>query len=280
MSSTIRMFFSRCGGNGSALALLAGFLLMACGHGHRPIVPAGEPTMPEFTYDHGGIVRGDTSQKRIALIFTGGDFGEGTGEILDTLERLDIKAGFFVTGAYVRKPEHQPLLRRIVAEGHYLGPHSDSHPLYCPWENREQTLVSPEFFREDLERNIADLRRFGALQSGTICFIPPYEWFNEDQVRWAREMGIVLFNFTPGSGSNRDWAPESERSFVPSATIISDILKYEERDPHGLNGFLLLLHLGSGRQDRMFPHMGPLFGELHRRGYTFVRIDEMLAGAR
>ena len=98
----------------------------------------------------------------------------------------------------------------------------------------------------------------------------------QDQVNWSRPMGVLLFNFTPGSGSNRDWAPEGHKSFVTSQKLIEDILAYEQKDPHGLNGFLLLLHLGSQRQDKPFALIGPMLDELKKRGYAFVRIDEML----
>jgi peptidoglycan/xylan/chitin deacetylase (PgdA/CDA1 family) len=230
-----------------------------------------------WTLDHGGVIRGDTSQKKLALIFTGGDFGEGTLSILDTLKRERIHASFFFTGDYLRKPQYQEGIKRIVAEGHYLGPHSDSHPLYCPWEDREKTLVTREFFQHDLQKNIDALRAYGALPAGKVVyFIPPYEWFNQDQADWARQMGVLLFNFTPGSGSNRDWAPEGHKSFVPSKQIISDILKYEQKDPHGLNGFLLLLHVGSERKDKTFPLLGSLIEELKKRGYDFARVDELL----
>ena len=81
-----------------------------------------------------------------------------------------------------------------------------------------------------------------------------------------------------GSGSNRDWAQEDHKSFVPSQKIIDDILAYEQKDPHGLNGFILLLHLGSERKDKTFLHLKPLLVELKQRGYTFVRIDAQLCG--
>src|SRR3982750_3855092 len=113
-------------------------------------VPASQPQ--SWTFDHGGVVRGDVSKKQLALIFTGGDFGEGTGQVLDALKARDIKASFFFTGDYLRKAEHQDFLKRIVAERHYLGPHSDAHPLYCPWEDRGKTLVTREFFRQDLQK--------------------------------------------------------------------------------------------------------------------------------
>jgi peptidoglycan/xylan/chitin deacetylase (PgdA/CDA1 family) len=162
-----------------------------------------------------------------------------------------------------------------------VGPHSDSHPLYCSWENRDKSLVTKEFFTNDLKKNIAGLRAIGALQNRQpILFIPPYEWFNRDQVRWCEPLDVTLINFTPGSGSNRDYAPEGDRHFVPSKEIYADILAYEKHDPHGLNGFVLLLHLGSGRKDPFHPMLGPLCDGLTRRGYEFVRIDDLLLQRR
>ena len=89
-------------------------------------------------------------------------------------------------------------------------------------------------------------------------------------------MGVGLINFTPGSGSNRDYAPEGDRVFVPSQRILDDLLAYEQKDPHGLNGFLLLLHLGSGRRDPFHSQLGKLCDELAKRGYEFARVDELL----
>jgi len=258
-----------------AVSTGAAVLLSGCATAASPSF--ADQRNPLWTYDCGGIVRGDTKQRRLALIFTGGEHGEGTAHILDVLSERGIPASFFVTGQYLAQPEYRALARRMVADGHYVGPHSDTHPLYCAWDDRARTLVTEEFFRKDLEKNIADLRQLGALRAGIpVYFIPPYEWFNEDQVRWARKMGVVLFNFTPGSGSNRDWIPEEQRGFVPSATIRRDILAYERRDPHGLNGFLLLLHLGSQRRDKMHGELAPLLDELAARGYEFVRVDELL----
>jgi len=225
---------------------------------------------------YGAIIRGDVSTKKLALVFTGDERGESTTHILDVLKNRNVKAAFFVTGNFLRQPALRMLRQRAVAEGHYLGPHSDSHPLYCAWEDRDKSLVTQKIFAADLRKNIAGLRALGALQGEEpVLFIPPYEWYNRDQVEWSRALGVTLINFTPGSGSNRDYAPEGDPHFVPSHTIYGDILAYEEKDPHGLNGFILLLHLGSGRQDPFQPLLGPLCDELAKRGYGFVRVDEL-----
>lgn len=246
---------------------------------HTPHAQAPAPADPNcgWTYDAGAPVRGDPCSRRLALIFTGGAHGEGTPFILDTLQTHDIKAAFFLTGDYLRQPGHADLVRRMLAEGHYVGPHSDAHLLYCAWEDRSRTLVTQADFRADLVANIADLRALGALQPGTpVYFIPPYEWYNADQVAWSRALDVLLFNFTPGSGSNRDWIPEDDRRFVSSAEILQGILAHEQRDPHGLNGFLLLLHLGAQRSDKFHPRLPDLLAALTVRGYEFARLDDLL----
>lgn len=262
------------------LAAIRRHLLLVVLGGCTVTQPAVVPDLRHnpWTFVEGAPVRGDVSSRRLALIFTGGDFGEGSKHILDVLKQRQIKAGFFLTGDFLRKPDLEPDIARMISDGHYVGPHSDSHPLYCPWEDRGKSLVTQEFFKSDLRKNIDDLRKLGALKDrGVIYFIPPYEWYNEDQVHWSREMGVLLFNFTPGSGSNRDWAPEGHRGFAPSRQIMDDVLAYELKDAHGLNGFILLLHLGADRKDKMFLLLDSLLEQLQTRGYEFVRIDALLS---
>jgi peptidoglycan/xylan/chitin deacetylase (PgdA/CDA1 family) len=264
------------------LPLLLGGCAATSGVQREDVAPADASSVTDVpctgcTYDHGGIIRGDPSQRRLALIFTGGEYGEGSEHILDVLRQRSVKASFFVTGDYIRIPEHQQWLRRMVAEGHYLGPHSDAHPLYCSWEDRQQNLVTREFFEQDLRKNIEDLRAFGAFADpGPIWFIPPYEWYNQEHVDWSRDMGLVLFNFTPRIGSHRDWMPESDPRFNSSRSIYDNILQFEKTDPDGLNGALMLLHLGADRKDKMFLLLDPLIEELESRGYRFARVDELL----
>jgi hypothetical protein len=89
-------------------------------------------------------------------------------------------------------------------------------------------------------------------------------------------MDVTLINFTPGSGSNRDYAREGDPRFVPARQIYDDILAHERKDPRGLNGSLLLLHVGSGRKDPFHPWLARLCDEIAKRGYSLVRIDKLL----
>jgi endoglucanase len=242
------------------------------------IAAAASPIADTLSRDsRGGIVRGDVSKKTLALIFTGDEFGESMQPILDTLKQRKIAAGFFVTGKFLRQPSLRKLVERAIAEGHYVGPHSDGHLLYAEWDAPHKSLVSEEEFTVDLKKNLAELRKIGALKDdGPTYFIPPYEHYNADQVRWAKAMGVTVFNFTPGSGSNRDYMREDDKKFVSSQQLLTDVLTYEKKDANGLNGFFLLLHLGSGRKDPFHTQLGKLCDALSERGYSFERVDKLL----
>jgi peptidoglycan/xylan/chitin deacetylase (PgdA/CDA1 family) len=235
--------------------------------------PAGAPERR-----HGGIVRGPTAERRIALEFTGHEFAEGGSIILDELARRGARASFFLTGDFLRTEAFAPLVRRIAADGHYLGPHSDKHLLYCDWEVREKTLVTRDAFVRDLEENLRAIEAFGVPRSRVRFWVPAYEWYNDSIAAWGAALGLTLVNFTPGTRSTADYTGEADRNFVPSQRIVESILAREREDPHGLNGYLLLLHIGAGpgRADKMHDRLGGLLDELSARGYRFVRVDELL----
>jgi peptidoglycan/xylan/chitin deacetylase (PgdA/CDA1 family) len=244
--------------------------------------PQAQDPCRVFACDQGGIVRGDTSSKRLALIFTGGSFADGGEHIRAVLKKKGIRAGFFFTGDFYRTPAFQGLIRGLAADGHYLGPHSDKHLLYCDWNDRGKTLVSRDEFRADLLANYREMERFTIVKDRDRFFIPPFEWYNTEIVGWAREMGVVLFNFSPGTSSNADYTTPSMKEYLSSEEIYNRILGYEKKDPLGLNGFIFLTHIGTDpeRTDKVYLKLEDLVTELERRGYSFARIDELLKAAR
>jgi len=231
-----------------------------------------------FVYDHGGIVRGDVEKKEIALIFTGHEFADGGALIRDVLKRKATPAGFFFTGDFYRNPAYSSLIKGLRDDGHYLGPHSDKHPLYCAWENRGQLLVTNEEFRFDILRNYETMAAFGIARENAPYFIPPYEWYNETIVGWAKELGLFLFNFSPGTLSNADYTTPDMSNYRSSARIFQSVIDFEKTDPHGLNGFILLIHIGThpDRKDKFYRRLEELLTELEGKGYRFVRIDELI----
>lgn len=227
-------------------------------------------------YREGGVTRGPRDQKSIALEFTADEFTEGAGNILNQLAAHHARASFFLTGRCARRPENAGWIRRMIHDGHYVGSHSDAHPLLCPWSGPKKTLVTKEFFQADMKRSFEALGKFGVSAETAPYFVPPYEWYNEEVAAWGRDMGLTLINFTPGTRANADYTEDSAPNFTSSASILDSIKKCDERD--GLGGFLLLMHLGAGpaRTDKMSDHIGELLDYLQGRGYKLVRVDELL----
>ncbi len=150
----------------------------------------------------GGIVRGPKSEKRIALEFTGHTFAEGGETILNELARHHARASFFLTGDFLNNPSFKPLIERMIKDGHYIGPHSDKHLLYCPWDGPKKTLVTKAAFEKDLRDNLQKLGKF-RVRSPVLFWLPAYEWYDQDIVDWSRELGCTLVNYTPGHALQR-----------------------------------------------------------------------------
>jgi len=226
---------------------------------------------------YGAIVRGDTLNKNISLVFTGHEFADGGSSILKALKSRKIPGSFFFTGDFYANPHFSALIKQLKKEGHYLGAHSNHHLLYVDWENRDSTLVTKDEFIKDLQDNYDVMARFGIKKNEASWFLPPYEWYNSTIVGWTGEMNLTLINFSSGTRSNADYTyPEMEGRYIPTEDIYQSILNFEKRE--GMNGFILLVHVGTDprRKDKLYDRLDPLIDELKKRGYTFLRIDELL----
>jgi peptidoglycan/xylan/chitin deacetylase (PgdA/CDA1 family) len=71
----------------------------------------------------------DADKHAIALTFDDGPDPVHTPAILDELRRLGIPATFFLVGTSAH--DNPAIIRRMLAEGHAIGSHSESHP--DPW---------------------------------------------------------------------------------------------------------------------------------------------------
>ena len=224
-------------------------------------------------------VRGDTSSKKIALVFTGHEFADGGDYIADVLKKNKIKASFFLTGDFYRNKSFKPIIQKLKNSGNFLGSHSDKHLLYCDWTKRDSLLVTKKEFTNDLIQSFIELKNLGIDKKFAKYFLPPYEWYNDSIVKWTVELGLQLINFTPGTKSTADYTfPEMGSRYVSSETILQSIFEYEKKNPSGLNGFILLLHAGTDprRKDKFYHQLPRLIDKLRDRSYSFVRIDDLL----
>jgi peptidoglycan/xylan/chitin deacetylase (PgdA/CDA1 family) len=245
------------------------------------VAPAQEAGKPQAFRNavirYGGLERGDTTRKHIFLTFTGGDFNDGGKWIYRVLKKEKVPAHFFFTGDFYRLPENRILIKKLIRQGHYLGPHSDKHLMYASWEDRDSLLVSKEEFTSDLLDNYTAMADFGITKQKAYFFMPPYEWYNRQISDWTAELGLLLINYSPGTRSHADYTtPEMGNRYIGSQDIYEGILTFESTSPNGLNGFILLIHIGTApeRSDKFYYYLEDLITELRKRDYQFRMLPE------
>lgn len=230
-----------------------------------------------YSITHGAITRMDSTKKEIALVFTGDEFGEGLPSIINTLDQQKVKASFFFTGNFYRNQLFRNNIKQLYSKGHYLGPHSDKHLLYCDWKKRDSLLIDEQQFTTDIQKNLIAMQQLGIDTTKVHCFIPPYEWWNSTITQWSEKLGLQLICFTPGTGSNADYTyPEMGASYKSSATIIASIKSFEQHRPNKLNGVILLIHAGTDprRKDKLYLQLNKLINYLKQQGYQFRTPDK------
>jgi peptidoglycan/xylan/chitin deacetylase (PgdA/CDA1 family) len=227
-----------------------------------------------FSYSYGAIVRGDTLQKNIALVFTAHDFADGGATIKNTLKQQNIKSSFFFTGDFYNKASNSTIITQLKKDGHYLGPHSNKHLLYADWNKRDSLLVTRQDFIKDLQLNYAAMKKFGI--TNARYFLPPYEWYNDSIAVWTKQQNLKLINFTSGTKSSSDYTTPDMKNYRSSEEIYNSIVELETAK--GLNGFILLVHAGAApeRTDKFYNRLNELIIYLKQKGYSFKRIDELL----
>jgi peptidoglycan/xylan/chitin deacetylase (PgdA/CDA1 family) len=190
------------------------------------------------------------------------------------LKAKQVNASFFFTGNFYRNQEFARLIKRLKSDGHYLGPHSDRHLLYCSWTNRDSLLVSRDQFTKDLLANYSAMEKFGIKKQDALYFIPPYEWYNDSISTWTGQKGIQLINYSPGTRSTADYTTPDLKNYRSSEEIMQSI-KAKGDD---LNGFILLLHIGTdpARTDKFYRRLDELIEFLRSRKYEIVRVDDLL----
>jgi len=202
------------------------------------------------------VWRGRTDTSAVALTFDDGP-SEDTGRVLDVLKNYHLCAAFFAVG---REVERLPqMARRIVEEGHEIGNHSYSHPIYLYCSSRKT--------RRQIERTqdiITDATGVRARFARPPCGVRSPAYFSA-----ARRLGLQTVQW---SLAGFDWKQRTP------ARIARDVLRGAEA------GSIILLHDGHSehRSDRRATIAAlPLILEgLKEKGLRVVPLAQLIeAGA-
>jgi peptidoglycan-N-acetylglucosamine deacetylase len=133
---------------------------------------------------------GVSHRRHVALTYDDGPDRASTPAFLDLLERLGVRATFFVLGAHVR--DHG-LLAAIDAAGHELAVHG--------WDHRPVALHRPRELRDGLART-RDL--VSDVTGGPVrWYRPPYGFVTARARRAATSLGLTTVLW---SAWGRDWS--------------------------------------------------------------------------
>jgi peptidoglycan/xylan/chitin deacetylase (PgdA/CDA1 family) len=133
------------------------------------------------------------------ITFDDGPHPLHTPSMLDTLKRHNVQATFFLVGNCAeRRPE---IVRRAVAEGHFIGNHSYSHPFLT---RLDRAAIQREIMRAD--------EVLSPFRQGAKLFRPPHGDHDAvvDEVTSAAGYQTILWNLC-----TRDWS----RPFQPQRWV-------------------------------------------------------------
>ena len=223
------------------------------------------------------IVHGNKNFPEVALTFDGDWLDNTAGQVLDTLRAEGIRSTFFLTGRFIRK--YPETVKHIVAEGHEVGNHTDTHSLWAQVVDGAFTLVS-EVTKETVARELLPVKeRFEAL-TGT-CMAPywraPYGGRTSTINRWAHELGFTSIYWGIDS---LDWVPGDHELAEVARRRVERIFELGSR-PGTANGLIILMHLGSvGKKREPLPDLHAKLPEIiatyRLNRYTFVAISELI----
>ncbi|AZK47419.1 polysaccharide deacetylase family protein [Paenibacillus lentus] len=190
--------------------------------------------------------------KQIALTFDDVPDPRFTPKVLDILKQHGVKATFFVVGNRAKK--HPELLKRIHREGHIVGNHSYSHPLF-----KKKSALD---FKNEIRRAEKIIEKIVGYKPRFIR--PPYGEINEEQLKWAKQQGYKIINWNVDS---LDWK-----------ALDKEKVKHNVLSAVG-PGAIVLQHAGGGVGSNLsgtVEALPDIIRILRNRGYCFVTISELL----
>ena len=202
------------------------------------------------------VTHGSADQPMIALTFDDGPNAGYTSQILQILDRYQVKGTFFVIGENVER--HPEIAREIALRGHQIGNHSHSHSDSLPYLLPNQIANDSRKARKAIREATGLEPRFYRAPHGR--FSP---WMS-----WAlRREGFVL---TGWYSSPKDWKDPGVEKLIDRVV-----------DNAARSGSIIDLHDGLGLEEnadrsQLVQALPSIIEQLQAQGYRFVTVADLL----
>jgi peptidoglycan/xylan/chitin deacetylase (PgdA/CDA1 family) len=195
------------------------------------------------------VARAGDQRREIALTFDDGP-GPYTPKVLIALDRLHVKATFFVIGQQV--PRFHLALMAESRDGHVVGDHTETHAhigaLAPAGQYREILLPSEQIAAYGLPR--------------PVLFRPPYGSYDRATFTELERLGMLMVLWTVDS---QDYSRPGVRQIVDR--VVSGAKP----------GAIMLLHDGGGDRSQTVAAIPRIVGRLRAKHYHLVTLPRLLA---
>ena len=190
----------------------------------------------------------DRKDKVVALTFDAAWGNEDTQQILDILEKHNVKVTFFATGGWVETyPED---VKKIIEAGHAFGNHSENHKF--------MTKLSDEQKKQELMK-VHD--KVKALTGYEMClFRPPYGDYNSELINTIYGCNHYPVQWDVDSLDWKDYGVEN---------IIKTVTTHKALG----NGSIILMHNGA---KFTADALDTVLTNIEQQGYEIVPISQLI----
>ncbi|MEJ2636019.1 MAG: polysaccharide deacetylase family protein [Calditrichia bacterium] len=223
-------------------------------------------------------VSGATPENReLALTFDGGADDVHTTEILDILRQNGVRCTLFLTGKFIEK--HPDLVRQMVKDGHEIANHTYAHPHLTTYAYNHKQEKGSNIDRVFLQQQL--IKTDSIFHGITQKHLKPY-WrapfgeYNTQILLWAAELGYRHVRWSEGFDTY-DWVSDaSSKLYRSPGDAYNHFMEAEKNRPNGLNGIIVLMHLGSNRNNNhIFKILPRLIETLREKNYAFKPVSEL-----
>lgn len=234
-----------------------------------------------FSFDNGTPYK-----KCMAFTFDGSDGTNAVNDILDTLQSRNVKVTMFLSGQFIQRKTET--VRSIIARGHEIGNHTYSHPHLTTYVQDHTQSTSPSISEQFLSHELLKTDSIFASIFGkhmAPLWRSPYGEHNHTICIWAQHAGFLHIGWGQGRTwrknlDSNDWTPNEEtEGYHTPQEVYEKIISLAKEQPNGINGGIILMHLGTQRKQRekqVHLILGELIDSLRSLGYSIVTVSELL----
>ena len=223
-----------------ALVVLLAFSLVYIGKSDVLPVSGGKRDLPIY------CVQKAEDDKVVAMSFDAAWGNEDTGQLIEIMNKYNVKTTFFVVGGWVDKfPES---VKQLSDAGHEIMNHSDTHP--------HMTQLTVEKMKEEVENCDKKIEKITGVKPN--LFRAPYGDYNNAVVGAMRDTGHFTIQWDVDS---LDWKDLS-------ATEITDRVLKKVKP-----GSIILFHNAAKHTPKALPS---IIESLQKDGYKIVPVSQLI----